>query len=199
LSFTGDQVGYHPQASASLKGPSGMDILNAIARPAAIASAALRVMHPEQYFEGLRTFGMLDEAAFRLDLPFMPDALAQWSSVFTVLTVISNRETPLHRDVNSIPQWFDILGSVGDYKNGGMALPGLGIELMYDPGVMVAISGKIIRHGVPRVDGDRVCWAWYMRDAVHEYAGIPRGSWPQRHNHWPLWVDESGDSLLDDT
>ncbi|KAG1722599.1 uncharacterized protein EDB91DRAFT_1255995 [Suillus paluster] len=149
-------LGYDQEVSALLK-----------------ASAALRVMHPEQYFEGLRTFGKLDEAACRLNLPFMPDALEQWSSVFTVLTVISNRESPFHRDVKSCPQWFDILESVGNYENGGMVLPGLGIELMYYPGVMVGISGKIICHGVPRVDGDRICWAWYMWDAVHEYAGIP--------------------------
>ncbi|KAG2138237.1 hypothetical protein BD769DRAFT_1384761 [Suillus cothurnatus] len=42
-----------PEVSASLKGPSSEKILKSIARPAAIASAALRVMHPEQYWAGL--------------------------------------------------------------------------------------------------------------------------------------------------
>ncbi|KAG2360086.1 hypothetical protein BDR07DRAFT_1487456 [Suillus spraguei] len=41
------------EVSASLKGPSSENVLKAIARPAAIASAALRVMHPQQYFSGL--------------------------------------------------------------------------------------------------------------------------------------------------
>ncbi|KAG1722958.1 uncharacterized protein EDB91DRAFT_1087954 [Suillus paluster] len=39
--------------SASLKGPFSENILKAIARPAAIASATLRVMHPEQYWAGI--------------------------------------------------------------------------------------------------------------------------------------------------
>ncbi|KAG1805953.1 uncharacterized protein BJ212DRAFT_1303821 [Suillus subaureus] len=38
------------EASASLKGASSEKILKAIARPAAIATVALRVMHPEQYW-----------------------------------------------------------------------------------------------------------------------------------------------------
>ncbi|KAG1740281.1 hypothetical protein EDB19DRAFT_1828498 [Suillus lakei] len=42
-----------PEVSASLKGASSEKILKAIARPAAIATAALRVMHPEQYWAGL--------------------------------------------------------------------------------------------------------------------------------------------------
>ncbi|KAG1784675.1 uncharacterized protein HD556DRAFT_1314889 [Suillus plorans] len=43
----------YPEVSASLKGPFSEKILKAIARLAAIASAALRVMHPEQYWAGL--------------------------------------------------------------------------------------------------------------------------------------------------
>ncbi|KAG1725110.1 hypothetical protein EDB19DRAFT_1915226 [Suillus lakei] len=42
-----------PEVSASLKGASSEKILKVIARPAAIATAALRVMHPEQYWAGL--------------------------------------------------------------------------------------------------------------------------------------------------
>ncbi|KAG2351258.1 hypothetical protein BDR07DRAFT_1502119 [Suillus spraguei] len=41
------------EVSASLKGPSSENILKAIARLAAITSAALRVMDPQQYFAGL--------------------------------------------------------------------------------------------------------------------------------------------------
>ncbi|KAG2107948.1 uncharacterized protein F5147DRAFT_524696, partial [Suillus discolor] len=75
-----------PDVSASLKGPSSENILKAIARPAAIASAALRVMHPEQYFAGLRTFSNLGEKAVTKDLPQMPETLQYWASVFNTLS-----------------------------------------------------------------------------------------------------------------
>ncbi|KAG0692348.1 hypothetical protein DFH29DRAFT_1008816 [Suillus ampliporus] len=91
-----------PQVSASLKGALSEKILKAIARPAAIATAALRVMHPEQYWAGLRAFGSLGEKAQSKELPKMSETLQYWASVFNSLSVISNRQTPNHRDHLSI-------------------------------------------------------------------------------------------------
>ncbi|KAG1805034.1 uncharacterized protein HD556DRAFT_1192419, partial [Suillus plorans] len=76
----------NPEVSASLKGPSCENILKAIARPAAIASAALRVMHPEQYWAGLRTLSNLRNKAVSKDLQQMPEALQYWASVFNTLS-----------------------------------------------------------------------------------------------------------------
>ncbi|KAG2109775.1 hypothetical protein BD769DRAFT_1674782 [Suillus cothurnatus] len=50
------------EVSASLKGPSSEKILKSIARPAAIASVALRVMHPEQYWAGLQALDKRQKA-----------------------------------------------------------------------------------------------------------------------------------------
>lgn len=166
-----------PEVSASLKGPSCENILKAIARPAAIASAALRVMHPEQYWAGLRTLSNLGNIAVSKDLPQMPEALQYWASVFNTLSIISNRETPHHRDHMSIAECFDILTTVGDYSNARMTMPNLQLEFKYNSGCMIAFSGKIVRHGVYDVEGDRIAWAWYMRDAVHIYAGVPSCGW----------------------
>ncbi|KAG2047059.1 hypothetical protein BDR06DRAFT_1014217 [Suillus hirtellus] len=85
-----------PEVSASLKGPSCENILKAIARPAAITSTALRVMHPEQYWAGLRTLSNLGNIAVSKDLPQMLEALQYWASVFNTLSIISNQETPYH-------------------------------------------------------------------------------------------------------
>ncbi|KAG1742285.1 uncharacterized protein EDB91DRAFT_1081463 [Suillus paluster] len=93
------------EVSASLKGPLSEDILKAIARPVAIASAALRAC---ESFQAL---------------------------------------------------WFDILTTVGNYSNACMSMPSLQLEFMYDPGVMITFSGRIVRHGVHEVAGDQVAWA----------------------------------------
>ncbi|KAG1723982.1 uncharacterized protein EDB91DRAFT_1255446 [Suillus paluster] len=87
-----------PAVSASLKGPFSENILKAIARPAAIASATLRVMHPEQYWAGIRAFLSLGQSAKSKNLPRMSETLQYWASVFNTLTVISNWQTPNHRD-----------------------------------------------------------------------------------------------------
>ncbi|KAG2039972.1 hypothetical protein BDR03DRAFT_1008647 [Suillus americanus] len=64
-----------PEVSASLKGPSSEDILKAIARPAAIATAALRVMHPQQYWTGLQASASLGDKAGSKELLKMSETL----------------------------------------------------------------------------------------------------------------------------
>ncbi|KAG2747996.1 hypothetical protein P692DRAFT_20834277 [Suillus brevipes Sb2] len=122
-----------PEVSASLKGPSSESILKAIARLAAIATAALRVMHPEQYFTG---------KAESKELLKMSETLKYWASV----------------------------------------MPSLQLEFKYDPGCMIAFSGRIVRHGVHAVQGDRIAWAWYMRDSVHIYAEVPSSGWSRKEH-----------------
>ncbi|KAG1817736.1 hypothetical protein DFJ58DRAFT_673424 [Suillus subalutaceus] len=166
-----------PEVSASLKGPSSENILKAIARPAAIATAALRVMHPEQYWAGLQAFGASEKRHEARNCRRCQRLSSTGQLVFNSLTVICNRETPNHRDPSSISECFDILTSVGNYSNAWMSMPSLQLELRYDPGCMIAFSGRIVRHAVYAVEGDRIAWAWYMRDAVHVYAGIPSCGW----------------------
>ncbi|KAG1843162.1 hypothetical protein DFJ58DRAFT_844469 [Suillus subalutaceus] len=98
-------------------------------RPAAIATAALRVMHPEQYWAGLQAFASLGEKARSKELPKMSETLQYWATVFNSLTIICNQETPNHRDPSSISECFDILTSVGNYSNARMSMPSLQLEL----------------------------------------------------------------------
>ncbi|KAG1793404.1 uncharacterized protein HD556DRAFT_1196637, partial [Suillus plorans] len=84
---------------------------------------------------------------------------------------------PHHQDHMSIAECFDILATVGNYSNARMTMPNLQLEFKYNSGCMIAFSGKIVRHGVYDVEGDRIAWAWYMRDAVHIYAGVPSCGW----------------------
>lgn len=93
------------------------------------------------------------------------------------MSVMVNRATPCHRDVNGRNNWMDLLVTLGEYSLGRLELPGLGIRLVYDPRTVVGILGKVISHGVGEVNGDRTCMAYYMRDGVHERLGLPPGSW----------------------
>jgi hypothetical protein len=133
-------------------------------------------MHPEQYFDGMRNMSALQQLALSGQLA-IEHVIYHWASVFNALSIISNRESPFHRDPLLRLQWFDILTSTGTYENATVSLPSLGIEMKYAPGVMLGILGKFVRHGVHRVQGTRICWAWYMRESVHRYTHTPRGEW----------------------
>jgi len=150
-----------------------LEWLDAISESNAILSAILAVIHPSLYEAGWQTTKHLR------DTPEIgsPHVLRQWASVFSGIAVISNRITPPHRDGGSRHNWYDILATLGSYRNCNLELPGLGITLEYGPGTVVGISGKVVEHAVPSFEGDRVCYAYFMRNNVHEWAKVPGSDW----------------------
>ena len=91
--------------------------------------------------------------------------------------MIANWGTPLHRDPHSRSNWYDILVSVGEYKDCYLDIPTLSLKLKYSPGTIVAFSGHLLRHGVNKVDGHRCCFAYYMRDNIHNFLHVPATEW----------------------
>ncbi len=161
------------QASVNLRSPVALDWLDAISESNGILSAILAVIHPKLYDAGWQTINHLGDTPEFGD----QDILDQWASVFSGVGVISNRYTPPHRDTNSRANWYDILATLGRYESCDLKLPGLGISLEYGPGTVVGIAGKVLEHAVPSFKGDRVCYAYFMRDNVHEWAKIPCRDW----------------------
>jgi hypothetical protein len=53
-----------------------------------------------------------------------------------------------------------------------MQLTNLDINLLYNPGVMVSYSGRLVRHGINVAEGDRIVWAWFGLGSS-EIAGLP--------------------------
>ncbi|KAI6019590.1 hypothetical protein F5J12DRAFT_716660 [Pisolithus orientalis] len=40
-------------------------------------------------------------------------------------------------------------------------------------GTVVAFSCRLLQHGVSSVGGNQCCFAYYMRDNIHNWIGIP--------------------------
>lgn len=162
--------------SATLRGKGGLEIIISMQRAALLSSAALRVMHPKLYWASIITHIKLARWAIEHGLGHMFACLQVWASVFNCASVICNRQCPLHRDPSSTPEGFDIMASVGHYCNGIMTLSNLGIRLRYNSGAMVGCSGHNVRHGVTYT-GDRIVWAWFIRDSLQNFVGTPRSSY----------------------
>ena len=162
-----------PQVSKSLKTPEASVWLDEISESNLISSAILGVIHPVLYGAGLKTLTCLRQSP----LIESQDVLAKWTSVFNGVSVICNRLTPEHRDDQSRHHWYDLVISLGPYRNSNFELPGLGISLAYNPGTVVGLSGKMLGHAVPSFEGERVCYAYFMRDNVHEWAKVDGGTW----------------------
>lgn len=162
-----------PQVSVSFREPAALEWLGAISESNAIVSAILAVIHPKLYDAGWQTTKFL-----RKTPGVCPeDVLIRWASVFSGVSVISNRETSPHRDGSSRRYWYDILVTLGRYQNCNFKLPGLGYSLEYGPGTVVGLSGRVLEHAVPGFEGDRVCYAYFMRDNVQEWANASCSNW----------------------
>lgn len=164
--------------SASLKpghtAQGGRAWLTAIGESAALLSSVLRVIHPDLYAMARQS---MDEMSGELNLA---EILQLWMSVFNGVSVISNRETPVHRDHSSASEWYDLLTTIGPYDSAVFELPGVGLRFMYQSGTIIGFCGRVLRHGVSEAGGERLCLAYYMRANVQKRLGSLSAGW----NHW---------------
>lgn len=156
-----------------------MEWLEKCSLPFALVGGILSVVQPELFDSGQEAFRRLAADPNTCDDPQrLKEILATWYAPFSALAVISNRSTPLHRDVGGRPEWLDLMLALGNYDNGRFAVPAFGYTFKYNPGTLIALSGKIFRHGA-ECPGDRACIVFYMRDNVLNRLGICAGSWSQ--------------------
>ena len=144
-----------------------------------LLSAIIRAIHPQLFQMGMEAMHHLGS---HTDLS---DVIKLWYSIFNGVSVISNRETPTHRDNLSQCQWYDLLTTVGPYEEAILELPGVGLRFKYASGTVVGLCGRILRHGVSVADGEQICVAHYMRENVQRRLNTEIAGW----NKWDLYKD----------
>jgi hypothetical protein len=77
-----------------------------------LLNALLAIVHPELYAAGRYVMQTLGEEEEVLDLH---EVLEHWHSVFTAITLITNRGSPLHQDPKTNICWYDLMLTVGEY------------------------------------------------------------------------------------
>lgn len=170
-------AGAPPEVGAMLKAKNakngGREWLEKMGETNALLAGAISVMHPELYAVGREVMLTVARKARTQGIEDMADVIGKWGSIFSAASVMLNRETPYHRDHNSPAEGFDLLATVGPYKEAWMSVPTLARRFLYNAGTVMAFSGHLLRHGVVRVDDeDRTCVAYYMREKVLGWAGM---------------------------
>jgi hypothetical protein len=177
LNSNDETVQDRPGVGGVFNSPAAFEWLDEIMESNLVMSAILAIIHPKLYKAGRKTFDYTRNAAKTAADLKGQNVLSRWTSVFNGLSVIGNRVTPLHRDVNSRVQWYDLLITLGSYRDCTLELPGAGCSLEYGPGTVVGLSGMVLAHEVPKFDGERVCYAYFMRNNVHEWATVRGEGW----------------------
>jgi hypothetical protein len=160
--------------SKSLGGKKTRSWLNALKETGMDVDTIFSLVHSQLFEVGMKAVEQLKETFGKSE----PN-VKKWPSQTTAIGVIVNRKTPLHRDKGGNPSMYDILVAAGTYKSCLMELPDIGAMLQYNPGTVIAICGKVLRHGVRSWEGgERICYPFYCRDNVHHRLNLPRTDWP---------------------
>ncbi|KAI6014944.1 hypothetical protein EDC04DRAFT_2608834 [Pisolithus marmoratus] len=140
----GHEMGFDTlDISKDLSTDASLEWLQAMAVPNAMISNVLSIIHPLLYkaeIQGIEKLKM--ETTWNNHI--MERALTVWPTAFTNISLISNRACPLHHDLHLSGNWYDIMANVGDHSSCIMSIPTLGVELVYDPGRVVAFSGHLL-------------------------------------------------------
>ncbi|KAI0344797.1 hypothetical protein BDW22DRAFT_1318686, partial [Trametopsis cervina] len=91
------------------------------------------------------------------------ETLNPWAYPSHGLAIISNRQTPLHRDRKTSTGMYDVLATCGKYGDGDFMIEELGIRLRYKSGTIISLAGGLLRHGAEVEDGERVALVSFMR------------------------------------
>lgn len=146
----------------------------------------LSLINPDLFQSGLQMLRKLRRSEKTMDVA------NQWQSVYTGISLISNRITPSHRDSKGRPEWYDTLlnysGKGGDPR---LLINDLGLDLKYSSGTVVSFCGSILEHEVKAWgDGERVCYARFMRETVRKRLEVPPAGWVYRNIFLPKSVKE---------
>jgi hypothetical protein len=107
-----------------------------------------------------------------------PNVVA-WPSLFSSITVISNRKTVSHRDSRGWASCYDLLLVGGDYDHSTLDVPDLNAKFVYNPGTVIAISGKVLHNSINGWQGgEQLCLAYYMQNNVHHQLVVQQTLWP---------------------
>src|ERR1700733_9931110 len=161
--------------SQELRTPEGAEFINAIRDAEAVLDCVTALVCPELHSISACAIKKLKAGE---ELFKWHENVIDWPCVFSGIEVISNRITPFHRDPKAAPTMYDFLVSAGTHEEAWLDLPDVNARLSYNPGAVVAICGRVLRHGVESwLGGERVCIAHFIRDAVHELLKLSYPDW----------------------
>jgi hypothetical protein len=147
-----------------------------MAETSAFLGGLLRVTNPAEYDTGMACIKAISKGERVAKKEKLEDLVKIWTSPYPTTSIMSNRDSPIHRDTGGDYSSMDMLVSVGPYKTAVFSVPGLGLKFWYNSGTVIELLGRIIQHGAV-CTGERVCWAQYLKENVLDNLDIPPPKW----------------------
>ncbi|TEB21106.1 hypothetical protein FA13DRAFT_1643574, partial [Coprinellus micaceus] len=154
----------HTVSESIMNDPEAHQFLSDTQELSALLGGILSIIHPELYHQGMKVLRSIYDAPDDFRNPdLIIDTLWVWGSPFTAMFLISNRHTPLHRDLLGALNSFDVVMSWGEYDNGRFDIPATGMTFRYDSGTAIFLDTRTFKHGASAVVGERFCFVLFFR------------------------------------
>jgi hypothetical protein len=164
------------EVSAEMRTPAGAEWIAAMEETNTLLGAVLGVIHPPTFTTGTKCVHGIEQRSEIMKRENLNELLSVWTSPCVAGSIISNRNTPIHRDNGATYGSMDLLASVGDFNDGRFQVPSLGYEFLFSSGAVFALLGRILPHAA-EVTGERVCVAQYLRENILETLGVEEPHW----------------------
>ncbi|KAJ8502667.1 hypothetical protein ONZ45_g11548 [Pleurotus djamor] len=126
----------------------------------------LALIHPQAYYQASKTRRIIEKSG----TPKSREWAKKWGSVYTGISVISNRWCESHYDTMGYIHHYDALVNAGDAKV-KLDMPDIHASFPYLPGTGMFFPASGFKHGVDGWDeGERSALAFFMRqDVIGKY------------------------------
>jgi len=165
------------EVSKEMRRQEAQKWLEEISDTSALMGGLTALINPEVYRAGMEC---LEAISLNPEMIAKNDdllkILSYWTSPYLAISLISNRNSPLHRDNGGGYSTMDLLVTLGKYRQGWFHVPGLGYNLSYNSGTVIGICGRVVRHGAT-AEGERLVLAQYLKANMLRELGIKEPDW----------------------
>jgi hypothetical protein len=159
------------EVSAELRKPDAQDWVSAMDGTNMLLGAVTAIIHPTTFMTGVNCINAIERSSDIAKSENLPDLLKVWTAPFVAASVISNRDTPLHRDNGATYGSMDVLASVGPFEEAKFMVPSLGYQFLFGSGTVIGLLGRVVPHAA-EASGERLCYAQYLRENILSSLGV---------------------------
>lgn len=131
-------------------------------------NAALKAVDPEHYKRAEALRGRLEDT-----FPFVNALNTNDPLVYEAREILFNIQKEVHVDRQDPPMSWVVDLALGEHQGGHLVLPQLGLRIRLEPGDVIMLRGRMIRHGVEDwTGGQRISMPHFTHSSTWRMMGM---------------------------
>ncbi|RPB05989.1 hypothetical protein L873DRAFT_1785133 [Choiromyces venosus 120613-1] len=125
-----------------------------------------------------------------LPITYLTQEEKDWFGIQTSRGTVLSTFTNAHVDINDIPLGFCAITLLGEFTDGHLCLPSLGVKLTLQPGCILFLRSYLLPHYVGKWTGNRFSIVQYTHQSIFDYFTEQTGEAVFPMADMPPWYQE---------